>query len=69
MQICVCLQDLFCFCGFAFLLHVGIFGLYCSRAADFNHGAADKVQRVINVFIASVPTGIATVLIFSLVCF
>ena len=69
MHFCVCFQDLFCFCGFSFLLNVGIFGLYWSRAANFNHGAADKVQRVINVFIASVPTGIATVLIFSLVSF
>ena len=61
------LQDLFSFCAFALLLHIGIFMLYITRARTYYHGPSDVVKRVINIFLGAFPTGLATVLIFSLV--
>ena len=62
-----CLQDLFSFCAFALLLHIGIFVLYITRARTYYHGPSDVVKRVANIFLGAFPTGLATVLIFSLV--
>lgn len=49
------------------MLHLGIFILYLCQASKHYRGPADVVTRVLNVIVASVPTGLATVLIFSLV--
>ncbi|DBA77187.1 TPA: hypothetical protein ACH3X1_009761 [Trebouxia sp. C0004] len=57
------LRDLFSFCALALLLHIGIFMLYITRART--HGPSD-VKRVVNIFMGAFPTGLATVLIFSL---
>ena len=61
-----CLQDLMRFCAFALLLQISIFCLYIEKARHFYHGPQEVVQRVVNVLIAAVPTGLATVLVFSL---
>ena len=60
------LQDLLRFCAFALLLQILIFILYVDRARRFYHGAPEVLERVISVLIAAVPTGLATVLVFSL---
>lgn len=60
------LQDLLRFCAFALLLQICIFTLYIERARRFNQGPREVVERVVNVLIAAVPTGLATVLVFSL---
>ncbi len=60
-------QDLFSFCALALLLHIGIFVLYITRAGTYYHGPSDVVKRVVNIFMGAFPTGVATVLIFSLV--
>ncbi len=61
------LQDLFSFCALALVLHIGIFILYITRARTYYHGPSDVVKRVVNIFLGAFPTGLATVLIFSLV--
>ncbi len=61
------LQDLFSFCALALLLHISIFVLYITRARTYYHGPSDVVKRVVNIFLGAFPTGLATVLIFSLV--
>ena len=60
------LQDLYRFCAFALLLQISIFFLYISKAHHFYHGPEETIKRVIDVFIAAVPTGLATVLVFCL---
>lgn len=60
------LQDLMRFCAFALLLQICIFCLYLNKARQFYHGPEEVFRRVVNVFIAAVPTGLATVLVFSL---
>ena len=65
MVLCL-LQDLYRFCVFALLLQLSIFFLYITKAGQFYHGPKEAVERVVNVFIAAVPTGLATVLVFCL---
>ena len=60
------LQDLLCFCAFALLLQISIFVLYIDRARRSHHDPREVVERVVNVLVAAVPTGLATVLIFTL---
>ncbi|DBA96365.1 TPA: hypothetical protein ACH3X3_002538 [Trebouxia sp. C0006] len=60
------LRDLFSFCALALVLHIGIFILYITRARTYYHGPSDVVKRVVNIFLGAFPTGLATVLIFSL---
>ena len=62
----ICLQDLMRFCAFALLLQISIFCLYIEKARYIYHGPQEVFQRVVNVLIAAVPTGLATVLVFSL---
>lgn len=45
---------------------MSILCLYIQKARQFYHGPQEVFQRVVNAFIAAVPTGLATVLIFSL---
>ena len=63
---CVPVQDLCRFCGFALLLQLCIFCLYISKVHQFQQGPKKVFVRLVDVFIAAVPTGLATVLIFSL---
>lgn len=60
------MQDLLRFCAFALLLQICIFFLYIESARQFYRGPQEVVERVVNVFVAAVPTGLATVLVFSL---
>lgn len=60
------LQDLYTFCSFVLVLQLAIFTLYASRAAAYPVKTAAVVRRVIDTFIAAVPTGIPTIIIFSL---
>ena len=61
-----CTQDLYKFCSVALVFQISIFCLYIASARKHNSGPADIMHRVVDVFIAAVPTGIPTVLIFSL---
>ena len=56
----LCMQDLYAFCAYALLLQICIFMLFVSKASQYAHSRADTVQRVLNVFIAAVPTGAPT---------
>lgn len=65
-QACWCQQDLYKFCGVAFILQLSIFCLFMGTASKYSPGAQDATLRTVDVFIAAVPTGIPTVLVFSL---
>ena len=56
----LCIQDLYAFCAYALLLQLCIFMLFVSKAAQYAHSTEDIIQRVLNVFIAAVPTGAPT---------
>lgn len=66
MYVCYCLQDLYKFCSIAFILQLSIFCLFIVSADKHHRGAEDTILRTVDVFIAAVPTGIPTVLVFSL---
>ena len=60
------LQDLTSFCSFVLVLQLVIFMLYAVRAAQHPVSTAPVIKHVADTLIASFPTGIPTVVIFSL---
>jgi len=60
------LQDFFKFCCFALLLQICLFTLYLAKAHQHAAPVQQTFTRVINVLIASVPTGAPTVVIAAL---
>lgn len=60
------MQDLYKFCSVALILQLSIFTLFLSSANKYHDSLGDSARRVVDVFIAAVPTGIPTVLVFSL---
>ena len=65
-QACIGLQDLYKFCGVALILQLSIFTLFLASARKYHYSLEDTARRVVAVFIAAVPTGIPTVLVFAL---
>ena len=60
------LQDLYSFCSFVLVLQLAVFMLYAVRAAQYPVSTAPVIKHVADTLIASFPTGIPTVVVFSL---
>ena len=60
------LQDLYSFCGFVMVLQLAMFMAYALRVAQYPHSTASVVKHAADVVISAVPTGIPTVIIFSM---
>ena len=60
------LQDLLCYCGLALLLQIALSALTVFKATELDPSISSIIERVADVFVAAVPTGVPAVISFGL---
>lgn len=60
------MQDYFIFCAFSLALQIAAFGLFIAKGSQDADDIGDAIERVIDLFIAAVPSIAPAVILFAM---